>query len=121
MMKAKNGLVLVVFSKSWRQYTTGVTAGFLPDEAAKLVAGGVAYYKGTEPAEAPKAEEKPTDTGDNEPKKDPIPENFRDMKGPEVIALAKQHSDAPINSKADAIAALELALEEAKAGNNSEQ
>ncbi|ETA53978.1 hypothetical protein [Ponticoccus alexandrii] len=36
-------MIAVKFLKPWRSYVRGETAGFAPDIAAKLIAGGVAY------------------------------------------------------------------------------
>lgn len=127
MIRAKNGLVLVVFAKSWGSYQSGATAGFPDKEAKRLVGMGVAKYKGT-PAAVPPAPEQPVtaapvrrdETDDDGDPLGTLSEDWRDWHWNTLKAIAKRFTDAPIENKADAIAAIELALEARDADDHAE-
>lgn len=121
MQRAKNGLVLVEFTKSWGSYSRGRTAGFPDKEAARLVnVIKTAKYKGS-PSTAAKAEadvDEDIDIPD-----DPIAElieehgdDWRLAHHTTLKSVAGKITDAPILSKDDAIAAIEAELESRNAG-----
>lgn len=127
----KNGAILVVFLQNEHAYAAGRLAGFDPAKAQDLTSKKIARYAtlrdipGRESTvtvverEAPvvvetpdveKSHEAPEDDSDlDQILADP---EWRSMNGNKLRAIAKKVSDSPVTSKDDAIAAIELALEE---------
>ena len=131
MHVAPNGLVVVRFNESYRQYTPGTVAGFPEKTARSMVETGMAeFYHPDKPAPKPapvKEEKSKVVVKEESPKREVSDEpdplllvrddpDWRSMNGNKLRSLASKISEAPINNKDDAIAAIELALDADNAG-----
>lgn len=119
MKRTPNGNVLIKFVQSFGSYAIGTKAAFPEPIAAKHVAAGRAVHIGVPATSArPVAAAPAPEPDDDVVKKDPLDQVFkagdawRDLHHATLKSIAKDVSDSPITSKDDAIAAIELALEE---------
>ena len=114
-----DGRVIVRFTKSFDIYSAGIRASFPRDRAIALVKDGVAEHTHRPGSAAPALKIEPdvaADVIDDEPVEpsplDDLPTDWKIMNGNTLRTIAKKVSDSPVTSKEDAIAAIELALEE---------
>ena len=117
--KAPNGLCLVEFKKSWRQYNNGTVAGFVEEDAKKLCKGGFAKpHRSSSSSDQSSSQSEPVDPSTVE-----IPEDFQGLHHNKIIAIA-QKFDPSVKTKDTAIVAildeLERRADEADAGTDGD-
>lgn len=117
-----SGLVIVQFTQNYDIYSTGTRAAFKEKIANDLVKSGTAVHtrKKGAPAEPDGgSKEYPSaleleDKTDEAPADDPLAalgDDWKNTNGQVLMGIARKITDAPISTKPDAIAAIELEFE----------